>query len=544
MSARTLFPVLLLSTALTIGGCKNNSEGSSDTASSQAVKAISGKNLSAKSFEGLLDVKKRTVASDASDKALAIMGLDASGNGVFSWENKSGSDGNYTYTNLTATEADTTINIGTLELMGARTDETGSTFDRMDFRDVAVMPGADEGALKIARLSIARPDPEVANALMSMFKNVEAGEAAFETMGDKFETGMIGFGAVLLDDLDLQMEDVAMSLDTMGWGENEGDKTGTFLFEDFAMKGEGGDFDAPMNFSLASVSATGLNMEYFRKMMDTYGDMGDQIASGMPPSAPSLAGLNPYEKQFDTMAMGDLEFNYDTLSVTSDGMNATSKKKGDVLTTVQKVEPFTLQFNGEPETGDVQEMKEALTKLDMDKIVFSMASTSVLNEKKDSFDVKDTYFKFDDIMNLKMDYSGTGMSALSALSAGMENMSEDDMKAALSKLNVGSFNLSLTDESLVDKIFAAVAEQQGASPDMLRMQAKSGLMFLGVMAQNEAQTELATDLGEALGIFLDEGGTLNVRMNPETPVSMADFENIDPENFDPSFLGLKISHSK
>lgn len=62
-----------------------------------------------------------------------------------------------------------------------------------------------------------------------------------------------------------------------------------------------------------------------------------------------------------------------------------------------------------------------------------------------------------------------------------------------------------------------------------------------MMARDEAQQKLATELAASLGALLDNGGTLVIAMNPDTPLDFSTLVNAGSEDFDVSKLGVSIT---
>ena len=151
-----------------VGACGNKNKGATEKIDDavQVSKVINTKNLTAKSFEPMLEVKKRKVSKADSEDALREMGLDEAKNSPFNWDSKSEKGGKHIYKNLSATGKDgEDITINSLEITGAHMAEDEPSFDRLDMRGINV--SSKDGTAKIARLSLARPSPKLGSAIMS-----------------------------------------------------------------------------------------------------------------------------------------------------------------------------------------------------------------------------------------------------------------------------------------------------------------------------------------------------------------------------------------
>lgn len=530
---------LILSTSLTMGACNNKDKAETPKISekpTEITKALSTKKLSAKSFEPYLKVDKRDVSEVDSRKALARMGLWNANKSPFAWESKSDKGGKHIYKNLSATGDDgEDIQIDSLEITGAHMVGSEPSFDRMDMYGLSVT--SEDGTAKVARLSMARPSPKFGSAIMKGIQKMDDLKDLTDLDIDvDLEDGDMAFGAMLMDDLQVTADNADIKLTTVAWGEDEDTQKGAFLLKDLNVDGVDEDSGHPVKITLDSISTTGLNMKYFRAL-------GQLDKAGDNP----LVGLNPYASQFDSFSLKNFNLNADVLSVSTDGVEAMSRQKGKVTTTQQNLKPISIKFSEAPKSPEPKQAYDALKAAGFEELVFSGASTTVMNENTDTISVNDAWFKLDDGFRLQYDYEGTGATAMinGLQHADGEDLSDTELKAVLEKMTLKSLNLKLTDDSLVDKVMNIVAQQQGVSPKLVRLQAKSGLMVLGIMAQNEAQAELMGDLSSSLGKFLDDGGTLNINLNPETPVPASLFMDIkDPTEIDPKQFGISVSHSQ
>lgn len=91
-------------------------------------------------------------------------------------------------------------------------------------------------------------------------------------------------------------------------------------------------------------------------------------------------------------------------------------------------------------------------------------------------------------------------------------------------LSLNSGSLTLDDEGGIEKMLAMSAASGAAGPNAdpaaLKMQAKSGVDLMVGMMGNTPETAA---MGQAIKDFIDQGGTLNITMNPPTPLKEADF---------------------
>ncbi len=539
MNDKKLLPALLVSTALILGACSKKDDGASAGDAIGKVADFAVKSVDDRALEELLDVDKRKVSSADAQEALKKLGLMDKSSGL-SWAEKSGDNGNYSYKDVKVASKDgETINIGTLKLTGVHMQDDLATFDRMDASNLSIE--GDDGRAEVARISIARPSPKLGNGIMKALDTVDSIKDLDDLDIDvDFEDGEMAFGAFMMDGLNVEAEDAKVSLTSIGWGEDADTGKALFLLDDLEMTGQDDLKGTPIKIKLGSVSGTGIDMNYFRAIGGK--NWGKDMIARSKSLGQGGPGFNPYTKTFDSFSMKDFNLNFDTLSIATDGATGKAARNGDVITVKQSLSPLTVSFSGEPTDRDLLEMRKGLKSLGFETLEFSASQTSILDESSDTFAVKDAVVDLKDGFNLTYNYEGSGLSAMQKLNA--DGMDDADVEAMLKNMSLRSLNMSLTDYNLVDRIIGYMAEQQGTSAGLIKMQAKGGLMVLSMGAKTEAQGQALSDIGSALGNFIDEGGTLKLSLNPEAPVSVDSLSQMDPETLDPSKLGFAIEHVK
>ncbi len=536
---KTLLAALMLSTALVMGGCGKKDKGSTGANSGAAVADYAVKSVDNRAIEKLLDVEKRRVSSGDAEKALSKMGL-LKESGDLNWASKSGDNGSYSYQDVSVkTEDGETVKIGTLNLTGVHTVDDRATFDRMDAENI-VIDGSDAQAT-IDRLSLSRPHPKLGSGIMKTLAAIEDLKDLDDIdMDVDLEKDEVAFGAFLMNGFSIKGDEADLSLASVGWGEDEDNGKALFLLEDLKLVGEDDKNGTPIRMSLDSISGSGIDMNYFRAIGGE--NFGKDIIARSKSLGTKATGFNPYSKTFDTFSMKNLNLDIDTLSISTDGASGKASRKNGVIRMDQSLSPVRIGFSDVPSDRDLKEMQEGLKSLGFDELVFSASQTSILDEENDTFSVENAVVRLEDGFNLSYDYKGSGLSSLKTLD--QSTMSSAEIENLFGEMKLNSMNMALTDYNLVDRIINFAAKQQGTSAALIKMQAKGGLMVLSLGAQNEAQGKALSDIGSALGNFIDEGGTLKIRLNPETPVSVDQFADLDPETIDPSELGFSIEHVK
>lgn len=464
------------------------------------------------------------------------MGFEAKDSGALQWTDATEKNGTATYSDLTVNGKDgKTINIGTLTLTGVHMAGEDPSFDRIDMFDVTI--DEDDSTGSIGRLSLSNPAPKLAASIIKLLENVDDLNDIDLEVG--LEDHERAFGAIFMDDLKVKSDEASVSLATLGWGENDNTNKGLFLLEDLAVEAKDKKSETPVNISLGSLSGTGINMDYFRDVSEMAKAEGKSKKDG------KKFNFNPLQKTFDEFSLSDFSLTADNMNLVSDGIVGKSTQKGDVMTISQAINPFKLFFAGEAQDPKFGKLQEALASVGFEEIEVSGGSTSTLNAKTDSFAVSDSYITVKDAFDLNFAYSGSGLKSVAHSLEKIDPETEPtdaDIEAMLENVYLNDFEMSLTDNSLIDKVLTIVADKQGTTPALIKMQAKGGLMMLGMAAKTEAQGEALMALSTALGAFIDNGGTLKVSLNPETPIPGAELKDLNPATLDPSALGFTVEH--
>ena len=514
INIRHTVSALALSSLLVFGGCGKKDKG--DAAGLPELGSLSVKGADAGVIEKMLEVEDRKVADAEAEQALKGLGLDEGGS--ISWDSKKGKAGDYQYTNLSfKSDEDKDVVVSDLRLDGVHMDADEPSFDRMTLSGVKISDEDSSGT--IDRLILSDPNPAMAAKILK-------GLGKFETLDDldmdvDIEDGEFGFGAMLMQGMDMKSDDGLIKVDTLGWGRDDDTGKGAFVARDITFSGTDKSKDVPVTMSLKSASARDLDMRAMEKLKDNMG------TGGMP------RGMSPFQSMYGNINVEDFKLNADAFSINMVGIEAQTSTKGDVTTERQILKPLTISFSGPATDPQMKQAQQAFTDMGFETLEFTGKSTKVMNKKTDSLTVKDAHFALKDGFNLSYDLKASGIGSATDMSAAMDDMTIDQM------------TLSLTDHSIVDKAITLAAKMQGGNPALMRMQAKGGLMFLTAMGETPKQKEMLAEAANAAGKFLDDGGTLVVNFNPSSPVSIADMQSMG-QSPDQAIdkLGLSISHKQ
>lgn len=443
--------------------------------------------------------KSDSQSSGGSDKALSQLGVAKTGSGV-SWESMEGSNGNYTYDQLTFGSGSDRLQANEMLLSGVHMDGANASFDKMVLLNATVE--SDDGEASFDRLMVSDPHPEVAAAIFSSLSQ-------FNSMDDMnlnvdLDDGEMPFGAMMMEGVKMDSDDGSGSIDVLGWGINDTDGKGAFLVENLTFEGVG-DTGEPMEMSLGNASGKNINLAILQSL-----------------NGELETGEDSFGEMTGSLFVGDLAFTSPKASMTMDALQYDSSKTGSVTTQRLEMKPLTVTIDEVPPNPEVAQAFEALQSMGYDELQFTANMTASLDESTDTMIIKDSVLSmrdgFDFSVDGKMSDFGEG---------------EDDPL-------IHNMTLALTDKNIVERGFELAAEMQGGNAALMRMQTKGALGMAPAMVPPE-QKEIVTMMIGPFGDFLDGGGTLVLNLNPSSPMRASDMEAMGEDPAMLEKLGMTLS---
>ncbi|QYJ01984.1 hypothetical protein KUV46_06225 [Thalassovita mediterranea] len=308
-----------------------------------------------------------------------------------------------------------------------------------------------------------------------------------------------------------------------------------------------------MNFKggIDSLSIAGSNLNFLSAIQQNAGDEDAMAAAVM-----SSMMQNPMDPGYDRITLDNMTFEGEGMSFALASLDAYVERNNDGQPTSYVTEPFTMTLNADADGGEVGAgLAQGLSMLGYDGIEIRGAGRSDYDPESDvlTSDAADNYFELVD--GARFSYGGEfiGYSAFNeqlVASMDMENLAEGGepdpmvMQQALGALEIGNFELRITDDGLVDRVFNVVATQQGQDPAQMRAQVAQMMGMAPLMAQQAGvDPAIATELGTALSSFIQEPKTLTIMLDPEEPISMESVAAMeDPSMLTKGYLGLSASN--
>lgn len=487
------------------------------------------------------------VTEQEAESGLAAMGLEEGGRAR--WDERTEDDGVYVFTNfvlpIEADDADggepdeaAVFSAERFEIAAPRVEDGAPMFDRVAM--TGVESTAEDGVVTIDSLLVDRPGPELARAVAAGF----TGEEDADVFSDFSELANYRFDALSVEGLTSRGqgddgERFEASLDSLGANDFDGERMESFLLDTFAVRvseaeSEGAD---TLTMSLDSLSFEGLGAAFFQSIAASLED-GDAEAPGL------MNTFNPAD-MYERFAMEGLDVDAQGVLVAMPAVTAEVEDRGGEIWSVFEMPELTLDADAAREGG--ARLAEALAMLEYDSLRMSARGESVYDVDADRARTEgENYLEIADAARIDFEQDFGGVQAYT--DRYMQAVADGEMEdgelppEVFEPLVIHSLAMRLEDRSLLERGLTAAGAQQGMSAEDMRAQA-AALVAMGLMAAPaELPRPLLAQISEAMTGFIQQGGTLSVRMDPETPVSVGEIMQAGPENIDFDALGLEVAN--
>jgi hypothetical protein len=267
----------------------------------------------------------------------------------------------------------------------------------------------------------------------------------------------------------------------------------------------------------------------------------EDIDADIPDMPEDFDPLNGYENA----TIRGLDANVGGVMVTMDSLTASTRENGNEIAYESEMTPLVIAPDTSYPFG--AQLALGLGMMGYQQLEFVAAGASVYERDEDrAYTTGENYFEMRDGFRVEVesDMSGLVEYSLAALrmNPAMEEVEPDFMFDMLRPLMLHDFAFRLEDLSLLDRALTAGSAMQGVPKENLRMQA-GGMVALATMgAPAEIPRELLTEFSTAMTSFIAQGGTVEVRISPEEPVSVGDLvENAAAGSVDYEAAGISIS---
>lgn len=311
-----------------------------------------------------------------------------------------------------------------------------------------------------------------------------------------------------------------------------------FSFGDVTLKGVSEAGDGGYHIDEASIPSYGFSK----------GDVAvsgtNMVIDGIDVPGPDVTDPVKHQMLYDAMRI-------DTMSVTSKGANVFQAK--DIHGTLDRKDPKQYEFAGgigsfATDLTQVPDSKR-LTMLGYEKLngTIDIHGTWALDQGKLIIDRYDIDVDNVGKLGLTVDIGGytpafiKSLKEMQASSSGQDNSAKGmAMLGLMQQLQLGGLSIRYDDASLTGKLLDFFAKQQHTTRDALVNEIK---MMLPMMMAQLKNPDFASKVSQAVGTFLDDPKSIEIKAAPPSPVPMATIAMTGmstPQSL-PDTLGVTVS---
>lgn len=479
--------------------------------------------------------------------ALTAMSLSDSGDGVFTFAEKSVDGAIATFSDVTIAGADE-LTIGSMVLDGLDMTEAGASFGKLSLNDIAVTAPDEEGEFALAGIELTNPSPELAAWISGVLDDGEP-DAEFPSAENlSFDSWSMSGLTGSFDDSGAEGTLGIESLEIRGVGDLKAKQASIsgLNFDVLSLED-----DMPFNMSLGSLSASNIDAEFVQAIQENIGD-----EDAMMSAIVSMVYDNPMDPGYDLVAMDDFKASVAGAMFEIPSINASVERNEAGQPVKYTTAPYTMKLTGDAEAGEFGAgLLEGLSVIGYESLEMSGASEASYDPDKDivSFSAGDNYLELKDGAKFSFGGKVEGYSAYSQQVgssfdfAELAEGGEPDpmaMTEALGALTFHNIELSIEDDSLVNRVINAVATESGQDPEQMKGQIAMGLGMAPMMVQGSGvDMALVTEATSALSSFISDPKTLTLKLSPSEPLSVASLmANPDPSALTKDMLGFSASN--
>ncbi|MCH8488564.1 MAG: hypothetical protein LAT81_01375 [Oceanicaulis sp.] len=498
---------------------------------------------------------RTAVTEDQIEEGLDALGVARSD--LFAAADVEIEDGVAVYTGLTSTDEDAPGRVGRVSIGAPRVEDGVTRFDWLEAEDLLAGGEGGDGVSRIARLRADRPGP----ALSQLISDVINGRT------DSSDYQLPSRSSAGYTFAELSMSGLSFS-DGVGDGEAAGGEMARLALEDFdgerlgraVIEGlsitgqdpDAGEFVLRMDeFALTGLDALFVDVLLNMDEEGGFSAMGDRFGDAM-------ANLMRPTGAYETFVVRGMEMRASGLSVGMPLFDSRYETRRDGTVDIIAAMPsLTVAFS--PDNPEMAQAGQMLASIGYETLDFEFNSRSHYNPQTDRVTgaLDENWFEMKDGLRIAMAQDVTGLQAYADATAavmsgvfaaieedpeGAEALMEERLMDAYGELQVHSMTIRIDDLDLLERAMTLNAQMQGVSPEEARMQAAT-MLGLGIaMGGGMLPEGVAIEIGAALSAFINQGGAVEITLNPASPVGMDRLMNVAEDMSVLRDLGLSVRH--
>ncbi len=502
-----------------------------------APEANSGARQAAAAFD---DIVLRAGDPATARDALAAMALDGDGTALIQFGGRSLEGAKATFNDVVITvpgDDEPPISVASMVFEGLEMTGAGASFAQLRLSDVSVSPPDEDGALTVGDIELSNPTPALA-AWVASVVNPDVEDAPFPSAS---ELGFDGFSVTSLAFNSEELGDdgvVALgAIEVLGAG---GDTVAQTRIKGLNLDFIEPDDQTPIKMQLDEFTISGVDIG-FLEAIQAAGDDEDEMAQALLGAVYN----DPTNPGYDAFEVSGLAFDIAGVAFALPTLNAFVDRDDQGRVIRNTTRPYTATFSADPDSELGAQVAEPLGLMGYEQLELKAGAVSTIDPDTDrvTFEAGSNYLSLTDGFTLRFGGDISGFSDYGQAVAKLGANGRQDPSALMQAFSLLSFHgleLSLEDDSIVDRAFNLASAQTGQDPSALRAQAQAMLGIAPLMAGDTGlDPAIITELASAVGGFLSEPGTLSIKVQPEQALTAQSFA--DPSSLTKDTLGFSAS---
>ncbi|ACT60696.1 hypothetical protein [Hirschia baltica] len=515
--------------------------GADDDPKSKSVAAVE-KSLDSMKIEEVklpkLDFKAKDYGQTA--EVLAALKLDGEANNLISFADSSTGKGGAVFKDVSIKPKDEdgpALIAKTMTFDGLNMTDEGPSFDRLVLADLSLADEEEGVNLSIGDISIVEPNAAASKFFAALIQGEEPEDIApfSEWAFDRLSLSNLSVVATPDD----EEGTVSATIGELSMASLADAIAGQTLFSDIKIDfdiPEAGDFPIVGSLNLGTMSLSNLQTAIF----DEFAEAGSDPEK--------LAGVNsammknytsPIDQGFDQSIVEDLSLSVSGLSFTMPKSATKVVRNSDGVATGVVSPKTVMKLSADADGGQLgAQVAQALAMMDYSDLEMSIEAKASYDPETDETRYTDYSLDFKDAFALS--FNGGAYNLLEALKGMVSGDGDSPDMDAFNKVKLSDLEISLEDKSILDRAFKVAADMQGMEAAQVKSMA-TGMLAMGTMqaSQSGADMELVNQTVNALTAFIENSGTLTIKLDPEAPISVGDFE--DPSKMTVEALGFSAT---
>ncbi len=428
-----------------------------------------------------------------------------------------------------------------------RLDAEGNfLFDSLTMSGLNQTSPDGEASFDLRTLSIDAPSADLAYLISHGFREPDTDIDPEWLENSELMLGGFGMYGMRVTGDDEAVSDIDFAIESIVFSYDEANAMGHFRLEDLVLSGVDSE-SGPIAMSMREIRIEGVGGEVVGEWADA---MTREDVQGFMQSYMETVTLRPADL-FRELSISDIQLASSGVEMGLGELAVINEPVGQLIRSTGGIDALRIAPDMSAPDGAV--MAASLGQMGYEELSLSARFNTVYDvESGRVYTEGENYYRLEDGFRIDFSSDISGYDRFAETMARSAVVDENDAAATealgrdiLSALTIHEIAFTLTDESFLDRIVSNMSAQQGMPAEQVRAQLSgmAGIMTMGL--SQSLGPDLAMDANRSLMNFIQQGGSLTLRVAPEQAASIGELLLSDTGSGAPDFqaLGLSFSHA-